>query len=103
MTRATDLEQEVQNLTSKYDEQEKLMQKLNQQLEDLIEAKKQHEDTLLGKFRELLNAKKLKIRDQQRLLVGAKVDPQKGSQPLDPSPPLETMSHVDPFPKQPPT
>lgn len=33
----------------------------------------------MAKFQELLNAKKLKIRDQQRLLAGAKVDPAAGS------------------------
>lgn len=74
--RSTELEAEVQDLTSKYDEQSKTMEKLNKQLEDLIEAKKTHEDELLLKFRELLNTKKLKIRDQQRLLAGAKVDVQ---------------------------
>ncbi len=73
--RGNDLEAEVQDLTNKYEEQGKTIEKLNQQLEDLIEAKKSHENALLEKFRELLNAKKLKIRDQQRLLAGAKVDP----------------------------
>lgn len=73
--RSTDLEAEVQDLRTKYEEQGKTMEKLNQQLEDLIEAKELHENDLLVKFRELLNAKKLKIRDQQRLLAGAKVDP----------------------------
>ena len=80
MTRATSLENEVQDLTNKYEEQGKTIQKLTQQLDDLIEAKKQHETSLLEKFRELLNAKKLKIRDQQRLLAGAKVDPQTAAQ-----------------------
>lgn len=73
--RSTELESEVHDLTVKYDEQSKTMEKLNRQLEDLIQAKKEHEDALLQKFRELLNTKKLKIRDQQRLLAGAKVDP----------------------------
>lgn len=73
--RSTDLEAEVQDLSGKYDEQSKTIEKLNQQLEKLIEAKKAHEDSLLEKFKELLNTKKLKIRDQQRLLAGAKVDP----------------------------
>jgi hypothetical protein len=82
VTRATNLEQEVRDLTVKYNEQGNTIQKLNQQLEDLVEAKIQHETALLEKFRELLNAKKLKIRDQQRLLASAKVDPQKGNQPL---------------------
>lgn len=73
--RGSDLEAEVQDLTIKYEEQGKTIEKLSQQLEELIEAKKSHEDALLEKFRELLNTKKLKIRDQQRLLAGAKVDP----------------------------
>jgi hypothetical protein len=45
----------------------------------LIRAKEEHEDALLHKFAELLNAKKLKIRDQQRLLATAKVDAEKGT------------------------
>lgn len=73
--RSTQLEAEVQDLTSKYEEQTRTITHLNKQLEDLISAKKDHEDALLEKFRELLNAKKLKIRDQQRLLAGAKVNP----------------------------
>ncbi|KAB8342904.1 hypothetical protein FH972_022501 [Carpinus fangiana] len=44
------------------------------QLQELIEAKQAHETQLLEKFRQLLNSKKLKIRDQQRLLAGAKID-----------------------------
>ena len=72
--RATLLQDEVQDLARKYSEQNKRIEKLNQQLEEFIEAKKAHEDSLLEKFRELLNTKKLKIRDQQRLLAGAKVD-----------------------------
>jgi hypothetical protein len=43
----------------------------------LITAKANHEAELLGKFRDLLNEKKAKIRDQQRLLATAKVDPKK--------------------------
>lgn len=73
--RSTDLETEIRDLTTKYDSQSQTLEKLNQQLEDLISAKKTHEETLLQKFRDLLNAKKLKIRDQQRLLAGATVDP----------------------------
>lgn len=72
-------EKEVQDLTHKYDEQGNIVKKLNAQLEDLLKAKEEHETALLEKFRELLNAKKLKVRDQQRLLAGAKVDPNKGT------------------------
>ncbi len=73
--RSTNLEAEIQDLTARYDEQGKTIEKLNNQLEELIEAKKTHEGHLLEKFRELLNSKKLKIRHQQRLLASAKVDP----------------------------
>lgn len=73
------LEKEVLHLSHKYDEQGNMVKKLNAQLEDLIKAKQEHENALLEKFRELLNAKKLKIRDQQRLLAEAKVDPNKGT------------------------
>ena len=72
--RSTSLEIEVEDLRAKYKEQSRTIEKLNQQLEEFVGAKKTHEDTLLDKFRELLNAKKLKIRDQQRLLASARVD-----------------------------
>lgn len=77
--RSNELEDEVRELTSKYYEQSKMLESLNKQLDDLVQAKKRHEDTLLEKFRELLNTKKLKIRDQQRLLAGAKVDPKQAA------------------------
>jgi hypothetical protein len=47
---------------------------LKNQLEDLITAKTTHEAELLRKFCLILNEKKAKIRDQQRLLASAKVD-----------------------------
>ena len=77
--RTASLEKKVEDLGSKYEEQGNTIQKLNQQLDELIEAKKEHEALLLEKFQALLNAKKLKIRDQQRLLASAKVDPQTGA------------------------
>lgn len=76
--RATLLENEVKNLNVKYEEQGRTIDRLNKQLEELIVAKNEHEASLLQNSQELLNAKKLKIRDQQRLLAGAKVDPQTG-------------------------
>jgi hypothetical protein len=42
---------------------------LERQLKDLTEAKLAHENALLSKFSGLINSKKLKIRDQQRLLT----------------------------------
>lgn len=50
---------------------------MTKQLDHLIEAKKEHEDLLLERAALLLNEKKLKIRDQQRLLATAKVDEKK--------------------------
>ena len=54
--------------------QHKAISKLQQTLEEFTEAKYEHEHKLLEKFRYLLNSKKMKIRDQQRLLAGAKLD-----------------------------
>lgn len=77
--RSNRLAREFQELTTKYDEQSKKIEKLHNQLEDLIKAKLEHEDSLLQKFRELLNTKKLKIRDQQRLLASARIDPKQAA------------------------
>lgn len=81
--RSTQLDREVQELTSRYDEQSKKVEKLSIQLEGLIKAKIEHENSLLHKFRELLNTKKLKIRDQQRLLASRKVDPKQAAKLQD--------------------
>ena len=54
------------------------MQQLKKQLEELTKAKAQHEHSLVANFAQLLNEKKLKIRNQQRLLASATVDPDKG-------------------------
>lgn len=81
--KASDLETALRDLDVKYQNQSKTIQKLSEQLDDLIEAKKEHENMLLEKFQALLNAKKLKIRDQQRLLATAKVDPRKAAQIRD--------------------
>ncbi len=74
---STSFETEVASISAKYQEQQEVLTKLNEQLEGLIKAKEEHEEILLEKFMKLLNEKKLKIRDQQRLLAGAKVDPAK--------------------------
>lgn len=50
---------------------------LKAQLEELIQTKDKDETALLEKFRDLLNEKKVKIRQQQRLLASAEVDPDK--------------------------
>ncbi len=72
-----DLKDQLSSLKSKYSEQQDTINKLNAQLEELIAAKASHETELLAKFCNLLNGKKAKIRDQQRLLASAKVDPKK--------------------------
>ena len=77
--RSNQLDREVQDLIAKYNEQSTKMEKLNNQLEDLIKAKRDHEDSLLRNFRELLNTKKLKIRDQKRILASANLDPKQAA------------------------
>lgn len=69
-----ELQQEVHRLRESLQEQKSVVATLTTQLDDLVEAKKVHESALIHKFAELLNNKKLKIRDQQRLLAHAKVD-----------------------------
>jgi TRAP-type uncharacterized transport system substrate-binding protein len=78
VTRADMLEQQVTSLTSRYRLAEDTIHKLNEQLEDLMQAKTQHETQLVTNFAQLLNEKKLKIRNQQRLLASATPDPTKG-------------------------
>lgn len=80
--RCDDLEKEAEGLKRKYEDQQSIIRDLQQQLEDLIEAKNMHETALLEKFRDLLNAKKLKIRDQQRILIESKGGSRKGKTSL---------------------
>lgn len=79
MTRADELEEGLTSLTAKYDAVETTINKLNSQLQELIKIKSEHDDQLIAKFAQLLNEKKLKIRNQQRLLASAKIDPATGS------------------------
>jgi hypothetical protein len=72
----------VSSLERQLAEQTETARRLNEQLQSLIEAKQSHEVVLLQKFSELLNSKKLKIRDQQRILATAKVDPATGQSSL---------------------
>jgi hypothetical protein len=51
--------------------------RLQESLEELVKLKNENESQLLEKFSLLLNEKKLKIRDQQRLLLTSNVDPTK--------------------------
>ncbi|WEW56326.1 hypothetical protein PRK78_001769 [Emydomyces testavorans] len=81
VTRANHLAQDILSLKAKYRDAENTINQLNSQLEELIQAKKEHEDQLIAKFAQLLNEKKLKIRNQQRLLATAKLDPAKDTLP----------------------
>ncbi|KAL8965786.1 MAG: hypothetical protein Q9197_006330 [Variospora fuerteventurae] len=73
--RAETAQAEADDLQRQLTTQTATVKQLQQQLEELIQAKKDHEDTLLQKFCILLNEKKAKIRDQQRILATAKPDP----------------------------
>lgn len=70
-----ELRYQLEALQLLVDSQRDQLSKLSTELDMLVKAKREHEDELLSKFAALLNAKKLKIRDQQRLLNGAKIDP----------------------------
>jgi hypothetical protein len=72
------LEQEASSLNARYQDAADTVQKLTQQLDELVQAKAQHENQLMANFTQLLNEKKLKIRNQQRLLASATADPDKG-------------------------
>lgn len=72
---ADGLRSQLEELQTSVESQKDSIAKLTTELDMLVRAKKEHEEELLSKFAALLNAKKLKIRDQQRLLNGAKIDP----------------------------
>lgn len=71
---ADELRAQMEGLQSSAAFQQERIAKLSKDLDDLMKAKKEHEDDMLSKFAALLNTKKLKIRDQQRLLTGAQID-----------------------------
>ena len=78
VSRGDALEQKVASLDGRYRQAEDENRKLNEQLEKLIQTKIQHENQLIANFVQILNQKKLKIRNQQRLLDSSTVDPAKG-------------------------
>ncbi|KAM5360032.1 hypothetical protein ACJZ2D_014024 [Fusarium nematophilum] len=63
--------QAVADLTVKSSESVAAVAQLQSQLEELIKAKDEDEAALLRKFRDLLNEKKVKIREQQQVLASA--------------------------------
>lgn len=68
------LRSQLETLQTSLDAQQSEVAKLSQQLDELVKAKKDHEDELLQKFAALLNSKKSKIRDQQRLLQSGQIN-----------------------------
>ncbi|KKK16062.1 hypothetical protein P175DRAFT_0458910 [Aspergillus ochraceoroseus IBT 24754] len=80
ISRADALEKSLDSLLDRYRAAEETINLLNRQLEEFITSKNQHEDQLMADFVRLLNEKKLKIRNQQRLLASTNVDPEKLSE-----------------------
>ncbi|KAK1761167.1 DNA repair protein XRCC4 [Echria macrotheca] len=69
------LAEDVVAQTAKVEDLESRVKELRDQLDELTKAKKSREDEMVEKFCALLNEKKVKIREQQRLLSTARVDP----------------------------
>jgi hypothetical protein len=78
--RQTLLQEEVSTLRGSSETDHATITALQAQLADLVRAKQEHEEQLISKFAVLLNEKKLKIRNQQRILSTAKIDEQKLAQ-----------------------
>ncbi|PWY79536.1 hypothetical protein BO70DRAFT_362696 [Aspergillus heteromorphus CBS 117.55] len=74
VTRSDFLEQRLSTLQQCYHTAEDTINQLVTQLEELTRAKRLHEEQLITNFTQLLNEKKLKIRNQQRLLASAKTN-----------------------------
>ncbi|GAW14931.1 hypothetical protein ANO14919_043370 [Xylariales sp. No.14919] len=73
----TQVAEELAAAAAKIESLERSIDELKAQLDDFITTKEEDETQMLEKFRDLLNSKKLKIRQQHRLLAAAKVDPEK--------------------------
>jgi hypothetical protein len=73
-TAHTQVLQQLTDLKARVSSEQDTIAKLNAQLDDFIKTKNETETAMLQQFMELLNEKKRKIRDQSRLLAGAKVD-----------------------------
>lgn len=67
------VKEDLATASAKSQELEKAVAGLKSQLDELITAKQRDESELLEKFRDLLNEKKVKIREQQRMLAAGKV------------------------------
>lgn len=76
--RANVLESKLAALSDRTNGDKATIARLESQLADLVKVKADHEEQLLLKFTLLLNDKKAKIRDQQRLIQTATFDKGKG-------------------------
>lgn len=76
-----DKRDELENTTEEFQEtarlKDEVVNALQEQIDELVKAKAEHEEQLLAKFAALLNEKKLKIRNMQRVLSTAQADPSK--------------------------
>ncbi|KAF4554211.1 Hypothetical protein D9617_5g070880 [Elsinoe fawcettii] len=73
--RVTALQSQTQSLQAEVGEQSRRVESLQKQLNDAKTLQDSQKDKLLQRFAALLNTKKLKIRDQQRQLIKAGIDP----------------------------
>jgi hypothetical protein len=73
------VERELAEVKKQLKAKEAETKKMSEDLEQMIKLKNDHENVLIEKFSLLLNEKKLKIRDQQRLLASANVNPAKAA------------------------
>ncbi|OHE99242.1 hypothetical protein CORC01_05523 [Colletotrichum orchidophilum] len=77
---ANEAKKALASTTAKANKLEDSVRELKAQIDELVAAKEADESELLEKFRDLLNEKKLKIRQQQKLLASASVEPEKLAQ-----------------------
>lgn len=77
---ANEAKEALASTTAKASKLEESVRELKAQLDELVAAKEADESELLEKFRDLLNEKKVKIRQQQKLLASASVEPEKLAQ-----------------------
>ncbi|KAI5301087.1 hypothetical protein KEM55_002636 [Ascosphaera atra] len=85
------LHEELSSLREAVSTAEETSKKLQKQLDDFLSEKQQHDEQMMAKFAGLLNEKKLKIRNQQRLLSSLNVSPDKAND-LDPEIKAEASS-----------
>lgn len=72
-----ELAEEVTNLRGEINTKDEVVSSLRKQIDELVKAKAEHETQMLSKFALLLNEKKLKIRNMQRVMSNARIDQKK--------------------------